>query len=52
MKKIISKREYNRLKKVYEPQKIIYLHTMLKITLSSDQINELINLRDANGKRI
>ena len=52
MKKIISKREYNKLKKLFDPQKIIYLHTMLKITLSNDQIEELINLRDTNAKRV
>ncbi len=51
MKKIISKREYNKLKKIYAPQKIINMHTMLKITLSSAQIKELIHLRDSHEKR-
>lgn len=52
MKKIISQKEYNQLKKLYSPQKIINMHISSKITLSSAQISELINLRDANEKRI
>ena len=50
MKKLISKKEFNRLKKIYDPQKIIYMHIMSKITLSSAQLSELINLRDSNAK--
>lgn len=53
MKKIISQKEYKKLKKLYDPQKILNMHMMLKICLSSSQIDELIELRDfKNGKRV
>ena len=47
----LSEKEYKKLKKQYDPQKIINLHCNNKITLTMKQIDELIKTRDERERR-
>lgn len=47
----LTEKEYKKLKKQHDPQKIINLHCNNKITLTAKQIDELIKIRDEKGRR-
>lgn len=47
---IVSETEFKKLKRKYTPQFIINLHIKSEIRLSSQQIDELIRMRD--GKKV
>lgn len=45
--KVISNTKLKELLKNKEPKQIIYMYTMFKISLSSKQLDYLINLKNA-----
>ena len=47
----LSEKEYEKLKKKFDPQKIINLHCNNKITLTMKQLDELIKIRDTKERR-
>lgn len=49
---VLTEKEFNKLKKKYMPQYLINQHIQGKIRLSSQQIDELIRLRDNKGKKV
>lgn len=56
MKKKLSTKELNELLKTHTPKQLIYKYTMWKISLTSKQLDYLIELknredREDNGKR-
>ena len=48
---LVTEAEFKKLIRKYTPQYIIGLHTKSKIRLSSQQIDELISMRDGGKKK-